>query len=279
MEKDIIYSELNTDFVVAYRKEPHIGQMPPHVHNAVEIYLNLSDLPHALVGDKIVSVPPNTLIIFPSYCIHQLFYKSDIVYERYLININTVWLDNILEHSKQQYKYLKNTTHPFIVHLNKNMIQRLTENLVQLISVDTSSYFQRLTCFFESMNLIDEITQSTPEHFFDITNQSVTHNTVNKIIAYINNHIGDNITVSELAKLCYLNSDYISKIFKRYTNTTINNYIALQKMAKAQRLLQQGYTITQVQQLTGYSSYAHFFRTFKKQVGITPGEYQKRNHV
>src|SRR5699024_339329 len=105
---------------------------------------------------------------------------------------------------------------------------------------------------------------------------SGTAKTVSEIVDYINSHFCENLTVKEIADHFYLNHDYIARIFKRHVNTTIKNFITIQRITKAQQLLLEGNTITQTQVKTGYTSYEHFFRTFKKITGRTPKEYQKQ---
>lgn len=45
----------------------------------------------------------------------------------------------------------------------------------------------------------------------------------------------------------------------------------------AQTMLAEGRTVTEVQELLGFSSYAYFFKFFKKMIGISPSQYRKDN--
>lgn len=88
----------------------------------------------------------------------------------------------------------------------------------------------------------------------------------------------ENIKIRDLADRFFLSPDHIAKTFKKYTNTPIGNYITIQRITKAKQLLREGNTVTETQQQTGYSSYEHFFRTFKKTAGISPREYRYKHY-
>lgn len=103
---------------------------------------------------------------------------------------------------------------------------------------------------------------------------SSTQKHINDMIAYIRDHIGEPLTVTDLANHFYLHPDYLSRLFKKHTHTTVNRYITLQKIATAQSMLRDGYTVAQVQEALGYSSYAYFFKTFLKNAGISPSRYR-----
>ena len=83
------------------------------------------------------------------------------------------------------------------------------------------------------------------------------------------------ISVEQISEHFYLNKDYISRLFSKYTHISLGRYVSLQRILKAQELLRQGKTVTEVQELMGYSSYAHFFKSFQKKTGISPSKYRK----
>lgn len=167
---------------------------------------------------------------------------------------------------------------PTILHLKPDESQELTNRLNALLEAEKDSPLSRFSCFFSSIELIDRLvhtTSSLTTCFAQTIYTTETQKTVDQIISYINVHLNEPITLSQIADFCHLNPDYTARLFRLQMQTTLGRYITIQKMAKARLLLQQGYTVTQVQEMTGYMSYAHFFRTFKKHTGITPGEYRK----
>ena len=75
----------------------------------------------------------------------------------------------------------------------------------------------------------------------------------------------------------YMNKDYLARLFKKHTHATVGHYIAMQKLSMAQMLLAEGKSVAKVQEQLGFSSYAYFFRFFKKMTGISPSHYRKTN--
>ena len=91
MRKDVIYAGFHEMFKTEYKKEKSRFPMPPHTHNAIEIYLNLSELPSVLLGTNVLPLQPNVLLLIPSYCIHQMTPMENSIYERYILSINSVY--------------------------------------------------------------------------------------------------------------------------------------------------------------------------------------------
>lgn len=278
MSQTILHAAFNSSFEISYKNEKALYQMPPHTHNAIEIYLNLSDIPHAVIGTYALPLQKNTLLVIPSYCVHQLYPTRDIAYERYVLTINTSWLDAALGTSDiESCKYLKSSDSPLIIPISTKQLNQLSQVFDQLQNDNERGMFVRLSHFFETMELINQIAVPHSRQASDYINKHVygTARTVSEMIDYIHVHLFEKIRIQDIADYFYLNPDYVSRIFRKYTNTTIGNYITIQRMSHARQLLREGNTISQVQQKTGYESYEHFFRTFKKTVGCTPKEYRE----
>jgi len=84
-------------------------------------------------------------------------------------------------------------------------------------------------------------------------------------------HIGDPITIKDLAREVATNESYLKKGFKEMFGTTIFDFYQSQRMEHAKYLLyDKGLSVTDVSALLGYSSISHFSTAFKKHTGIKP---------
>jgi len=92
---------------------------------------------------------------------------------------------------------------------------------------------------------------------------------------YIQNHIGEKVTVDALADRCAMNRINFSRRFKRATKISPVDYIQRIKIEAAKRDLEAGRkNISEVMYAVGYSDVKAFRTIFKKVAGITPLEYR-----
>ncbi|MGG1555769.1 response regulator transcription factor [Paenibacillus ferrarius] len=99
---------------------------------------------------------------------------------------------------------------------------------------------------------------------------------IDKTKQYIKANLKD-VTREKAANYIYLNSAYLSRIFKRETGQSLIDFIIQAKMDRAKILLtESNLKIVDVCEEIGYENYSHFGQAFKKKVGISPLEFRKR---
>ena len=79
-----------------------------------------------------------------------------------------------------------------------------------------------------------------------------------------------------LADKLNLSYGYLSNLFSEYTFTSIENYIIIQKIERAKKLiLEEELNLTEISYKLNYSSLAHLSNQFKKVTGLTPSVFKR----
>lgn len=99
-----------------------------------------------------------------------------------------------------------------------------------------------------------------------------------KLVAYIHNHYREPLGLQMLADMAYMNSHYVSKLFKEMTGSTFIDYLTDTRFREACRLLKEtDRNINDIAEVTGFGQKQNLIRTFKKMIGQTPTEYRNRD--
>lgn len=92
---------------------------------------------------------------------------------------------------------------------------------------------------------------------------------------FIKNNRHVNITCNDVALECCLSTKQLNRIFKKYTNKTLNEYIIADKAAKAEKLLLQGdMSIKEIGSALGFENDSSFSLFFKRYFGVSPTVYK-----
>lgn len=95
---------------------------------------------------------------------------------------------------------------------------------------------------------------------------------------YIENHLEENISVSTLASRVGYTDYYLSRLFKKETGFSIDEYARNVKIERAKMLLSHSHdSIQSIAEALGFGGRNYFSVTFRKVVGIPPAEYRKKH--
>ena len=82
--------------------------------------------------------------------------------------------------------------------------------------------------------------------------------------------------VQKLCERTHVSRSYLQRMYKRYFGKSIFGELIDFRLQKARALLSSTeYPISQIAELCGYETYAHFAKQFKAQEGVTPSEFRK----
>jgi len=96
---------------------------------------------------------------------------------------------------------------------------------------------------------------------------------------YVETNYAQDLSLPVAAEFLGLHPSYMGQLLKKETGLTFVQYLTQLRITKAKELLVQvrQLSLSTVAKCVGYENSRHFYKVFKQQLGITPGEYRDRH--
>jgi AraC-like DNA-binding protein len=97
-----------------------------------------------------------------------------------------------------------------------------------------------------------------------------------EIKSYIDENYAEIESVSDVAKNFFYSREYVSRLFKKYYSVSVSDYLARVRVIRSIEMMQGGVSVTDACFAVGFGSMSAFYLTFRKNMGMSPSEYAKR---
>lgn len=277
--KHTIYKGMMKGLVIDRCTRDEQYNMIKHWHPEYEIQYYLSGTRRFFIDGTNYNLKPGSLVLVNSNQVHRSFSDNSVYHDRILllferdqfenyfasftIDLASFFANNagVIEIPKADQKYLSDLFEKLAWELTNKypMYQALTATkLVELVS-----YLVRLK---QCGSILDSN-----------SSESQTNELVNQIKWYIRSNYQCVGSLEDVSSHFYLEKSYFSRIFKKSSGYTIGEFINIQKIQEAQRLLEDtNKSISEVSDLVGYGNVTYFNRVFKKYVESSPLQYRKK---
>ena len=102
--------------------------------------------------------------------------------------------------------------------------------------------------------------------------KAVSHQMVKRILNMVEAEIDQEMTLHTVASRMYVNSSYLSRLFKQETGKAFSAYVVERRMELAKATLQKGAKVYDAARTVGYRDVSYFTKVFRKYWGVTPRE-------
>jgi len=155
---------------------------------------------------------------------------------------------------------------PFITQIALEVKQELTDSDLNRVYIET------MVNLLAVYLLRKFSTQAIPK---DKDKGTLSSQTLDTVLTYIDSHLEKTITVKSLAAMANLSQYHFSRAFKQSIGQSPHQYVIQQRVERAKELLSLGkMEIYDVAIACGFSSQSHFSRCFKRLTGATPKGFQ-----
>lgn len=258
---------------IEYRRRDKEWNMADlQTHDFYEIYYLLKGERRFFIEDKIVTLSENHVVIIPPFCMHK---TEGGPYQR----INLYISNDLLDESEK--KFLNSC--PSLLSLNSDAEAKKTVlSLFYPFTKDSANNDTLLKKYsLPIAKAFLYVMQTATLTAFSFSQVSAKNNqsekTILDVVAYINNHYRENITLDLLKNKFYISRNTLCKNFQKTMNCSVNEYCTSVRLNKSKHLLlTTNKSIEDIADLCGYSSANYFGLAFKSKTGISPTAYRKK---
>lgn len=237
-----------------------------HYHEFYELYYLESGQRYHLINDSMYLIEGGQFLLFEPYVLHHSCGDKDVPFSRLIVYFRE---DEILSNELNQ--ALNGASGAYRLQKAEAKQAYQLMNLINLEKQNPQQYSNEYCKSLLNMMLIILFRNKRQKL------KQAQKNQITGIISYINANYMNDLSVNEIAAHFYISPFYLCREFKKYTNSTIVQYINKTRIINAQRLLYcSDDNITNISMNTGFSSVSHFGRVFKEVTGFTPTSWRKK---
>ncbi len=251
----------------SYTELPVLDFFKLHTHDVYELFCFLSGSADYYVEGSIYNLKKGDILIMKKAESHRLLIKRSLPYERIVVNFSR---DDIYsELSEKIINFIDNRP---LGKYNKYSISDYKEkNLLYFLERMTKTETTSEKKLYLNL-ILNELCAKYP------TSESETaNNDFSGVVAYINEHLTEEISVGNLAKVFFMSKTHFSRQFKKLLGSTAWEYITAKRLIIAKELLSQGEKPTEIFSKIGFNDYCTFYKAYRSRFGNSPKQDYKVN--
>ena len=101
---------------------------------------------------------------------------------------------------------------------------------------------------------------------------------VDQVLEYIEAHLHEKITLSDVAHHFYVSQSTITQTFRNKLGLSFYRCVTQRRLVAAKRLIEGDKSLEAVAEAVGFTDYSAFYRAFKQEFGISPRQYRVIQH-
>lgn len=237
-----------------------------HMHDFYELIFFVHGDVDYMIESKSKKLVSNDIILIPAGLLHYGVANVDVEYERYVLKFPLRLINDTLAKEIQDFTCFSGN-YPAL----KELFTKL-DNIYNNYS-DEHKYILMVNTLSEILINMQNKSKVSDELI------GVYHNpVVSKVIAYINENIKRNITLTDICNDLNFSRAHISNEFSRVMKIPVMTYIRYKKIIAAhQKILEGNVKINEVAYEYGFEEYSTFYRNYIKIIGKPPYSNTKKN--
>jgi len=264
-----LYSYRDTDIYTHHSltPQPSTEEFPMHAHEWLEILYFISGKGNYLVEGNQYPLESGDVFILRPAEMHKLEIDPSVPYERIVIHFSP----DLLRELDPSGKLLRPFFDRPLGQFNRYPVPKDSADLLGV----AFAAFEFGQVNDVRLNLMGRLIMllTVMDNLHD---RSQTHAPVEglagQILAYVNEHLFEDISIQSIADVFYRSPSQVSRIFQQATGNSLWKYVTIKRLMTARALIQGGEPAAVAATACGFSEYSSFYRAYKAQFGHSPRE-------
>lgn len=165
----------------------------------------------------------------------------------------------------------------YVGGLNDDLIRQVGISVLNELSEQTAA--SRMVAEMSSLMLATRLIQNYVDR--DLIDRiaggpaRLEHVRMRRVLDYIDQHLEDDISISELAQVAHLSEFHFARVFATTMGMPPQRYVSQRRLAAAKKMIGVGkLPLSEIAFRSGFSSQASFTRAFRRATNMTPGEFR-----
>lgn len=269
---------LNEDFRFFHLKDSSGQEKDFHFHEFDKIVILISGKVDYTVEGTTYKLEPWDILLVRHHMIHKAAIDLSVPYERIIIYLDSAYVERFAPEAGLMDCFAAAEKRRYcLMRPDAGGVERLKEALERLEKTQGDELFGaqllRGTMLVQLLVLINRIALS------DNSREKNTSESGGKIapaLSYINENLTRELSIDDMAAMCYMSRYYFMRLFKTQTGCTVHNYIRQKRLVLAARLIREGMSASAAAAECGFSDYSAFHRAFTKTFRVSPGKIKKQ---
>ena len=269
---------LNEEFRLFHLKDSSGQEKDFHFHEFDKIVILISGKVDYTVEGTTYKLEPWDILLVRHHMIHKAAIDLSVPYERIIIYLDSAYVERFAPEAGLMDCFAAAEKRRYcLMRPDAGGVERLKEALERLEKTQGDELFGaqllRGTMLVQLLVLINRIALS------DNSREKNTSESGGKIapaLSYINENLTRELSIDDMAAMCYMSRYYFMRLFKTQTGCTVHNYIRQKRLVLAARLIREGMSASAAAAECGFSDYSAFHRAFTKTFRVSPGKIKKQ---
>lgn len=246
-----------------------------HFHDFDKLVILLSGRVDYTVEGVTYVLQPWDVLLVKHHTIHRALIDRELPYERVILYLDSGYLERSLGAGELMAcfdmadRLGRHTIRPG--GEERQTLARLLEGFESALSDgEFGAAALRDARLMELLVLINRMARREGEP--DIPDARSHDPKIARALSYINENLGRDMSVEEIAEYAYLSKYYFMRLFKAQMGATVHAYVRQKRLLNAARMIRAGVPVSKAAEDSGFRDYSTFYRAFRDSFGVTPGE-------